>query len=188
MSHVTPVLDWCEALYEVQASVLLLYGRALGLSHAEAEDVLHEVFQALLGLSEPPDSPHRYVVRAYRHRAINRHRSLWRRLSNEIHAQRWFDSTGETDESERRAMNCLATISAEQREVIVLKFWHDHTFEEIGTLLGISPHTAAGRYRYGLNKLRTAWHHSDLDLPTYERTLASTTTSILEASATVSAT
>jgi DNA-directed RNA polymerase specialized sigma24 family protein len=38
--------------------------------------------------------------------------------------------------------------------VIVLKIWHQHTFEEIGTLIGVSPHTAAGRYRYGLEKLR----------------------------------
>lgn len=179
MSQVATDADWCEALYEAQAPALLLYGRALGLSHAEAEDVLHEVFQALLGLSEQPDSPHRYTVRAFRHRAMNRHRSLWRRLSNEIHAQRWFDTTPETDECERQAMDCLAKIPAEQREVIVLKFWHDHTFEEIGALLGISPHTAAGRYRYGLNKLRTAWENSNFDLPTYERTLASTTNSIL---------
>jgi RNA polymerase sigma-70 factor (ECF subfamily) len=38
--------------------------------------------------------------------------------------------------------------------VIVLKLWHDYTFEEIGDLLEVSPHTAAGRYRYGLEKLR----------------------------------
>jgi RNA polymerase sigma-70 factor (ECF subfamily) len=36
----------------------------------------------------------------------------------------------------------------------VLKVWHEHTFEEIGELLEISPNTAAGRYRYGLQKLR----------------------------------
>ena len=42
----------------------------------------------------------------------------------------------------------------DQREVIVLKIWHDCTFEEIGELLEISPNTAAGRYRYGLQKLK----------------------------------
>jgi DNA-directed RNA polymerase specialized sigma24 family protein len=41
-----------------------------------------------------------------------------------------------------------------QREVIVLKLWHEHTFETIGELLAISPNTAAGRYRYGLEKIR----------------------------------
>ena len=51
-------------------------------------------------------------------------------------------------------MRCLAELPAEQREVIVLKFWQHHTFETIGQLLEISPNTAAGRYRYGLKRLR----------------------------------
>jgi DNA-directed RNA polymerase specialized sigma24 family protein len=51
-------------------------------------------------------------------------------------------------------MQALTLLPPEQREVIVLKLWHEHTFEEIGELLDISPNTAAGRYRYGLQKLR----------------------------------
>jgi DNA-directed RNA polymerase specialized sigma24 family protein len=53
-------------------------------------------------------------------------------------------------------MHGLAALPAEQREVIVLKIWHEYTFEEIGELLEISPNTAAGRYRYGLQKLKTS--------------------------------
>ena len=51
-------------------------------------------------------------------------------------------------------MRGLAALPQDQREVIVLKIWHKHTFDEIGELLDISPNTAAGRYRYGLQKLR----------------------------------
>ena len=39
---------WCERLYAQHAAELLLYGRALGLSHSEAEDVLHDAFVSLL--------------------------------------------------------------------------------------------------------------------------------------------
>ena len=39
---------WCESLYRAKASELILYGRALGLSHGEAEDVLQETFVALM--------------------------------------------------------------------------------------------------------------------------------------------
>ena len=46
--------SWCERLYEKKAAELLLYGRALGLSHSEAEDVLQETFVALLELESPP--------------------------------------------------------------------------------------------------------------------------------------
>jgi DNA-directed RNA polymerase specialized sigma24 family protein len=48
----------------------------------------------------------------------------------------------------------LTELPVTQREVIVLKIWHEYTFEEIGELLDVSPNTAAGRYRYGLEKMR----------------------------------
>jgi hypothetical protein len=40
--------------------------------------------------------------------------------------------------------------------VIVLKIWSHYTFEEIAGLLDLSPNTVAGRYRYGLEKLRAS--------------------------------
>lgn len=52
-------------------------------------------------------------------------------------------------------MKCLAELPPEQREAIVLKLWHGCTFEEIGGLMEISANTAAGRYRYGLQKIKT---------------------------------
>jgi len=142
-------------LYRAKASQLILYGRALGLSHGEAEDVVQETFVALMRLEAPPELPEHYCVRTFRNRVLNYRRSLWRRLTRELESVRWFErSPGETPE-ERVAMRGLAELPPEQREVIVLKIWHDHTFEEIGGLLDISPNTAAGRYRYGLQKLRT---------------------------------
>ncbi len=145
---------WCQSLYEQKAPGLILYGRALGLSHNEAEDVLQETFVALLQLDYRPDEPEHYCLRAFRNRALNYHRSLWRRLTRELESARWFERRTDTSEAEREAMRCLAGLPSEQREVIVLKIWHGMTFDAIGRLFDISPHTAAGRYRYGLNKLR----------------------------------
>lgn len=146
--------NWCEALYDAQAAALVLYGRALGLSHGESEDVLHEVFAALLVRETRPDRPEHYLVRAFRNRALNRRTSLWRRLTRELESTRWFERQEPESHREEAAMRCLAALPPEQREVLVLKFWHRHTFEEIGELLDISPNTAAGRYRYGLQKIR----------------------------------
>ncbi|HRI11893.1 MAG TPA: sigma-70 family RNA polymerase sigma factor [Verrucomicrobiota bacterium] len=142
------------ALYRAHAAQLLLYGRALGLSHAEAEDVLHEVFLGLLGLAESPLRPENYLVRSVRNRALNYKRSFFRRLAREFESTRWFESSADETPAERAAMRCLERLPTEQREVIVLKVWHELTFEEIGELLDLSPNTAAGRYRYGLQKLR----------------------------------
>ena len=148
--------DWREALYDAKAAELILYGRALGLSHAEAEDVLQETFVALLQMPHAPSKREHYCVRSYRNRALNHRRSLWRRLQREWESLRWFEkSPGETDE-ERAAMRALAELPVDQREAIVLKIWHGCTFEDIGDLLDISPNTAAGRYRYGLQKIKSA--------------------------------
>src|SRR5262245_42114431 len=91
MSH------WCQSLYESHAPQILLYGRALGLSHSESEDVLQETFVALLQRSEAPDEPRHYCLRSFRNRALNYRRGLWRRLTRELESLRWFErEPGET--------------------------------------------------------------------------------------------
>jgi len=149
---------WCETLYDAKAAELILYGRALGLGHGEAEDVLQETFVALMEMTVEPAKLEHYCVRSYRNRVLNHKRSLWRRLTREALADghlfadghRWFERSPDEDAAERKAMQALATLPVDQREVIVLKVWHGCTFEEIGGILEISPNTAAGRYRYGL--------------------------------------
>lgn len=160
----TTTKPWCQSIYETKASGLVLYGRALGLSHAEAEDVVQETFVALMQIPDAPAHPEYYCLRSFRNRALNYRRTLWRRLTRELESHRWFErSTGETPQ-ERVAMKCLAELPTEQREAIVLKIWHEHTFDEIGELLDLSPNTVAGRYRYGLQKLRAC-----LNEEAYER-------------------
>lgn len=154
---------WSETLYEAKAAELILYGRALGLSHAEAEDVLQETFVALLQKTEPA-RPEYYCVRSFRNGALNYRRSLWRRLTRELESHRWFEKSPGESAAEQVAMRKLAELPVEQREVIVLKIWHRYTFEQIAALLEISPNTAAGRYRYGLQKIKL--HLEGID---YER-------------------
>ena len=137
--------DWQRRLYEAKAAQWLLYGRALGLSHCEAQDVLQETFIALLALPAAPDSPEFYSLRAFRNRALNYRRGLWRRLRRELESIQWFERPDAPDAREAQAMGRLQQLPAEQREVIVLKIWHRHTFDQIGRLLDISPNTAAGR-------------------------------------------
>lgn len=152
----SPQPHWCEAWYDLKSASLILYGRALGLSHGEAEDVLQETFAALLRLPGAPAQPEYYIVRSFRNQALNQRRSLWRRLTREWESARWFEQPEPPSPAESLAMLRLANLPQAQREAIVLKLWHGHTFEEIGTLLQISAHTAASRYRYGLQKIKAA--------------------------------
>lgn len=142
---------------------LLLYGRALGLGHAEAEDVLQETFLALLKLEESPRQPEFYVLRAYRNKSFSLKRTVLRRFRREVKAESWFETDEVDDEGELIAQRELGKLPPTQREVIVLKIWQGCTFDEIGRLLGISPNTAAARYRYGLQKLKKEWKGSAMN-------------------------
>lgn len=155
--------DWSQELYETKATELILYGRALGLSHAEAQDVLHETFVVLMQQTQRPAKLEHYCMRSFRNRALNYRRSLWRRLTRELESCRWFERHNDETPAERAAMRHLADLPVEQREVIVLKIWQRRTFEEIGELLDISPNTAAGRYRYGLQKLKLRLEGEDYE-------------------------
>jgi DNA-directed RNA polymerase specialized sigma24 family protein len=106
---------WCERLYKAKAAELILYGRALGLTHSEAEDVLQETFVALLQLSGQPEQPERYCVRSFRNRALNYRRSFWRRVAREFESVRWFERTASESHAERAAMRCLAGLPVPQR-------------------------------------------------------------------------
>jgi RNA polymerase sigma-70 factor, ECF subfamily len=154
-------LEWFEQFYRAKTAALLLYGRALGLSHGEAEDVLHETFLALMRLADFPREAENYFVRSFRNRALNSKRSLWRRLTRELESLRWFERSTDDDPAIEAVMRELSILPMEQREVIVLKIWNRFTFEEIGGLLEISPNTAAGRYRYGLQKIKSKMEGAD---------------------------
>jgi RNA polymerase sigma-70 factor, ECF subfamily len=165
-------VDWQRQLYEAKAAELILYGRALGLSHSEAEDVLQETFVALLKMEREPDNPLHYAVRGFRNRAFNYKRGFIRRMLREVEAKRWFERNADESPQERAAMQCLEKLPPEQREVIVLKIWHEYTYEEIGELLQLSPNTVAGRYRYGMEKLRACLQAGEREEVRNERELS----------------
>jgi RNA polymerase sigma-70 factor, ECF subfamily len=161
---ISPEWIWREQLYDRKAAELLLYGRALGLGQSEAEDVLQETFVALLKLEKRPDNPEHYCVRAFRNRALNFKRGLWRRVARELESARWFEPAESKNDLEEAAKRALARLPVDQREVIVLKIWHEMTYDEIAGTLDLSPNTVAGRYRYGMEKLKGI-----LKGPEYER-------------------
>ena len=63
---------------------------------------------------------------------------------------------GRDSERSERLQRSLSALSLEQREAIALKIDGELTFAQIGEVLGVSPNTAASRYRLALEKLRTA--------------------------------
>ena len=153
-----PFVQWIQterlqALYDKHASALLAYARSLGPDRGSAEELVQQVFLALLEGRKLPAEPRPYLFRAVRNTALNRHRASSRQVPIEEDAP-WFAKDGVPGESELDLRRALAALPPEQREVVVMHLWGGLSFEETGRALDISPNTAASRYRYALSALR----------------------------------
>jgi RNA polymerase sigma-70 factor (ECF subfamily) len=131
---------------------LLAYACSLVTSFASAEDVVHQIFIRLLrGDLEIKGSPVSYLYRAVRNAALNDIRNRGREVDLD---EGWLESPPGMEQTGLEVQSALRELPEEQRAIILLHVWGQMSFEEVGTALGISPNTAASRYRYGLSKLR----------------------------------
>lgn len=99
------------------------------------------------------------VLTSIRRAAFDLARSDQRRTARETEMQQFaepelFEPSVDDDERRLEIESVLSHLPQEQREVLVLKIWGERTFEQIAVELGISPNTAASRYRYALAALR----------------------------------
>lgn len=129
-----------------------------------AEDVLHDVFVTFAG-----------SVRRIRLRGSLRNyliASVMNRIRDQFRKKRHFtvelseagqvaadsigpDQLAEFSEESRQLTDALARLPYEQRETIILHLNGRMKFKEIAETQGIPISTVQGRYRYGLDKLRT---------------------------------
>jgi RNA polymerase sigma-70 factor (ECF subfamily) len=131
-------------------------------SRHDAEDVVQEVFMGLhrarSGLVRV-NNLEGYVFAALRRAVGRRVKQLhrWRRTDmGQSTANGWHEHSVLSAQRSADLEQALQSLPPEQREVIALKVDAGLTFAEIGVSLGISPNTAASRYRYALEKLRSA--------------------------------
>jgi RNA polymerase sigma-70 factor (ECF subfamily) len=141
-------------LYEKHGRALLAYACSFVSDYSAAEDVLHQVFVRLLrGDIEITGPPVAYLYRAIRNAALNTLRRHSREVELDSNAG-WLESPPGMEEMGVALQSVLRNLPEEQREIIVLRVWGQMSFEEAAAVVGISPSTAASRYRYGLMKLR----------------------------------
>ncbi len=149
--------DWLEE----HGPRLLLFARQQTRCEADAEDVLQSALIKTLQVHRgaPDQRVLSLVYTNIRRCAIDLSRQLDRRKKRETDhvieqgpAVAWFELP--EDDTARALQVALTKIPDNFREVITLKIWGDQTFDEIGKTLAISPHTAASRYRYGMEALR----------------------------------
>jgi len=150
-----------EAIWNVYASDLFGYLLTLHRHRPEAEDSLQELFVMIAARREQvatARSLKAYLFRMARNIALNRLRREGLKREKEQAAAEWLEANETVADGEGRTKQlaaALARLPEKQRVVVALKFFRDHTFNEIAELLGISANTAASRLRYALEKLQT---------------------------------
>jgi RNA polymerase sigma-70 factor, ECF subfamily len=143
-----------QRLYRQHGAALVAYARSFLPDAATAEDVVHSVFLRLLrGDVQAPESELGYLYRAVKNAALNAKRNVSRETQIDS-GERWFVHRNGNAEAELALQKALADLPEEQREVVMMRIWSGMTLEEIGAATGVTPNTAASRYRYALEKLR----------------------------------
>ncbi|MHC4476105.1 MAG: RNA polymerase sigma factor [Planctomycetota bacterium] len=151
-------------IYEKYQDYLLTLAIALSNDVNAAEDIVHDVFVSFAkraGSFRLAGSLRGYlatcVVNAARDRIKSQHRQpvpLDEALLEGADSK-GLDQAVIADEQSRQLARAMAQLPYEQREVITLHVKGGMKFREIAKLQEASVNTVQGRYRYGLNKLRS---------------------------------
>jgi RNA polymerase sigma-70 factor, ECF subfamily len=152
-----------EALYDRFAA--RMYRAALSIlgSREDAEDAVQEVFLAMVrsqeGLVYVRDLT-AYLFASLRraaiHRAQQRSRAIAAAHAAANEAPALVSPASPDDALSSRLERAIRSLPDEQREVVTLKIDGELTFAQIAQVMGIGISTAASRYRYAMQKLRTA--------------------------------
>jgi len=151
-------------IYEKYLNNLLTLAMALLNDAGAAEDVVHDVFVSFAKSAEDfklRGSLKSYLATCVINRARDRIRTKQRQFTRPNKIDLVSPEVNEPDQSvifseESQRLNyAIAKLPGLQREVIILRLKGEMKFKEIAKLQGVTVSTIQGRYRYGLNKLRS---------------------------------
>ncbi len=149
-------------IYDLYKHDLMTLATALLRDSARAEDAVHDVFARLAGSSKRikiQGSLRGYLLTA----VANTARSMLRKAGRgpllpereKTGQQGPPDSAAILEEEQQWLSEALKSLSQEQREVLLLRYFGDLKFKAIAKSQGVSINTVQGRHRYGLEKLRS---------------------------------
>ena len=151
-----------RSIYEKYKDDLVTLAAALLIDVASAEDVVHDVFVGFIESSRKfrlTGSLKGYLATCVVNNARNRNKAGRRHQNIEsgavISAANRSDAAVMFDEELRQLSCALGRLPYEQREVLVLRAYSNMKFTTIAAQQNVSIHTAQGRYRYAMDKLRS---------------------------------
>ncbi len=152
----TDLAETLRMFYVSHRQELFTYALSLTGCPMGAEDAVQTAFSRVLQRGRAPSELRPYLFRCVRNAAMDEGRARQRASRNDsifngVHAAQG-DSRLRLEVEE-----LFATLTADEREAVVLKVYSGMTFEEIGGVRGVPLQTAASWYRRGMSKLRIAW-------------------------------
>jgi RNA polymerase sigma factor (sigma-70 family) len=153
-----------RCIYEKYLNNLLTLAMVLLNDANAAEDVVHDVFVSFAKGTEEfklRGSLKGYLATCVINRARDRNRTSKRQPVHLEESDLMVSDTNGPDESvicteeAKRLNQAISQLPDEQREVVIMHLKSNMKFKEIARLQGVSANTIQGRYRYGLNKLRS---------------------------------
>lgn len=144
-------------LYEQYGPRLYRYALVILADSAAAEDALQEAFCQLAEASRrrPGVATLAYLTTIVRNECYSRLRKR-RRTAVALSEPLLEPVAADVSREERLLVEAaLRALPSEQREVVYLKVYEGLTFREIGERCGVGVNTAASRYRYALEALRS---------------------------------
>lgn len=155
---------WLRSVHQAYGPSLYRYALALTCSVEDAQDAVQEVFARIARESKrftEVRNVRAYLFAATRNSSYSILRG--RRRSEALHEAVCLDLAAACAPQARQisatimvVREAIAQLSIEQREVLVLKILDQMTFKEIAQTVKAPMNTVAGRYRYGIEKLRKA--------------------------------
>ena len=153
--------DWPRWLH-ANGRRYLLFARSQARCEADAHDLLQDALVEVwrrAGRDRPPDDA--LVFRTIRRRAIDLGRRNDRRERRELAAPAWWTTPASVEPALDAELElAVKALPAHLREVVLLKVWGELTFRQIAATLEVPPATAASRYRYALEHLRTLFQEA----------------------------
>ena len=149
--------DLLDHVYDEHARALFRYAKALLGSSDDAEDAVQDVFVRLardVKRIRRIEDLQKYLFKATRNAAYSILRS---RKRQERFIEDALSCAPETPGCETGILlELFAQLPPEQREALALKVFSGFTFREIGEVIGKSQNTISSRYRYAIERLRSA--------------------------------
>ncbi len=151
-------------VYEKHKDHLLTVARILLNDPAEAEDVVHDVFVSFVRSLD--DFRLKGSLRGFLSTCVsNRARDRLRRRKKTVESPARPRVTATSSdcpeqqaverEEQEQLREALRQLPYEQREAVVLRLKSGMKYRQLARLQGVSLSTVQGRYRYGLQKLRS---------------------------------